>query len=226
MDEIKNNYNVVLENIRQIKNKYPDFENKFRLIAVSKTFHVKTICKLLDLGHKEFGENKLQEAEEKWSQLRKEYRDTVLHFIGPLQSNKVKRALEVFDYIHSIDREKIVKKIQDIYQKNDELRKKNPVLFVQINSGDEKQKAGVPLKDAYDFVKWSKEEIKLNISGLMCLPPVEDDPIKHFKALKELSNKLRLPFTSMGMTNDYLQAISCGATHVRIGSAIFGNRRK
>ena len=224
MEKLLSNYNSVLENIRKIKNNSLTFPEHFKLIAVSKTFGEDTISKLLENGHRVFGENKIQESENKWVKLKRKFDNIDLHFIGPLQSNKVKKALEIFNCIQSIDREKLVKRINNILNCNEELTSRNHQFFVQINTGDEEQKSGVKLKDAIEFVKWSKYEEKLNVVGLMCIPPITEDSTSHFVKLKKLSNELELPYTSMGMTNDYEQAINCGATHIRVGSAIFGKR--
>ena len=224
MSNIYNNYKSVLHNIRETKKKISNFPSDFKLIAVSKTFGESVILQLLEKGHRAFGENKVQEAEKKWIGLKKQYGNVDLHLIGPLQTNKTKKALEVFDCIHSIDREKLVKKIQNTLELDTSLKSKNHSFFVQVNTGEETQKSGINLKDTYDFVQWSKNEIKLNVVGLMCIPPVNEKPAKHFFKLKTLSDKLKLPFTSMGMTSDYLEAIEHGATHVRVGSAIFGKR--
>mgnify|MGYP001178436448 CR=1 FL=1 len=225
MEKLLDNYNSVLGNIRKIKNNSPSFPEDFKLIAVSKTFGENIISKLLEEGHRVFGENKIQEAENKWSNLKKKFKNIDLHFIGPLQSNKAKKALEIFNCIHSIDREKLVKKINDIFGCNEELKSKNHKFFVQVNTGDEEQKSGIRFKDTIEFVKWSKYEQNLNVVGLMCIPPITQDSTFHFIKLKKLSDELELPYTSMGMTNDYEQAIKCGATHIRVGSAIFGKRQ-
>ena len=225
MENLLDNYNAVLENIRKIKNNSQTFPEHFKLIAVSKTFGEDVISKLLEKGHRIFGENKIQEAENKWTNLKKNFSDVDLHFIGPLQSNKAKKALEIFNCIHSIDREKLVNKINDIFEYNQELKSKNHKFFVQVNTGDEEQKSGIKFKDTVEFVKWSKYEQKLNVVGLMCIPPITQDSTYHFIKLKKLSDDLKLPFTSMGMTNDYEKAINCGATHIRVGSAIFGKRQ-
>jgi pyridoxal phosphate enzyme (YggS family) len=161
-----------------------------------------------------------REAQGKWPELRRETPDLHLHLIGPLQSNKAMDAVALFDVIHSIDRPKIAKAVADEMAR----QKKALKLFVQVNTGDESQKAGVSLKDADSFVRQCREEFGLTIQGLMCIPPVDADPAPHFRLLAEIAKRHGLPGLSMGMSGDFPEAIACGATHVRVGSAIFGTR--
>lgn len=190
------------------------------LIAVSKTFEALEIQPAINAGQRVFGENRVQEAQGKWPELRTAYPDIKLHLIGPLQSNKAADAVALFDAIHTIDRPKIAKAIAD------EMRKQNKQmqLFVQVNTGEELQKAGVMPSDAKAFVATCRNALGLNIAGLMCIPPVEEEPAVHFAFLAKLADELGLSGLSMGMSGDYETAISFGATHVRVGSAIFGSR--
>ncbi len=189
-----------------------------KLIAVSKTFSEDKIQLVIDQGHLIFGENKVQEATEKWVNLKKRNKKIELHLIGPLQSNKVKEALEVFDVIQTIDREKIVKKIKD------NLNRKEIKFFVQVNIGNESQKNGLKISEVDAFVRWCINDMNLRIDGLMCIPPIDDEPSYYFNLLTNLKESLKLEHASMGMSNDFAKAIQFGATYLRVGSAIFGNR--
>lgn len=190
------------------------------LIAVSKTFDADAIRPVMAAGQRVFGENRVQEAERKWPPLRSEFPDVKLHLIGPLQSNKAKEAVAFFDAIHTIDREKIARAIAD------EMTKQGRALdlFIQVNTGEEPQKAGVMPREAAAFVALCRDQLKLPIAGLMCIPPVEEEPAVHFAFLAKLARELRLSGLSMGMSGDFETAIAFGATHVRVGSAIFGTR--
>ncbi len=191
-----------------------------QLIAVSKTFDVAGIRPVLEAGQRVFGENRVQEAQGKWPALRSEFPDLKLHLIGPLQSNKSADAVALFDAIHTIDRPKIAKAIADETMK----QRRKLELFVQVNTGEEPQKAGVMPADAKAFVAMCRDELKLDIAGLMCIPPVEEEAAVHFAFLAKLAREMGLPGLSMGMSGDYETAIAFGATHVRVGSAIFGSR--
>ena len=190
------------------------------LIAVSKTFGADEIRPVLAAGQRVFGENRVQEAQSKWPALRVECPDLKLHLIGPLQSNKAADAVALFDAIHTIDRPKIAKAIADEIAKQGRMLD----LFVQVNTGEEPQKVGVMPADAKAFVAMCRSELKLDIIGLMCIPPVEEEPAVHFAFLAKMARELGLPGLSMGMSGDYETAIAFGATHVRVGSAIFGGR--
>jgi len=190
------------------------------LIAVSKTFGPDEILPVLEAGHRVFGENRVQEAQGKWPALRARYPDLRLHLIGPLQSNKTREAVALFDAIHSIDRPKIARAVAEEMAKQG----KRLQLFVQVNTGEESQKAGVIPRETAAFVKMCREELKLEIAGLMCIPPVEEEPAVHFAFLAKLAGELGLEGLSMGMSGDFETAIQFGATHVRVGSAIFGSR--
>jgi PLP dependent protein len=192
-----------------------------RLIAVSKTFGEDAIRPVLEAGQRLFGENRVQEAKSKWPALLQDFPNVELHLIGPLQSNKAKEAVALFDAIHSIDREKIARVVADEMK----VQGRRPELFVQVNTGEEPQKAGVMPKEAAAFVALCRDELKLEISGLMCIPPVEEEAAVHFAFLAKLANELGLKELSMGMSDDYETAIAFGATCVRVGSAIFGTRQ-
>ena len=205
-----------VKNLSDIKNK---INRNIKVIAVSKTFGPEKILPLLEFGHDHFGENKVQEAVKKWTDLKKKYRNINLHLIGKLQTNKVKLALSIFDYIHSVDSEKLAKKIYD-EQIN---QKKKIKIFIQVNIGNENQKSGtdkIKLRELYNYCK----SLNLDVIGLMCIPPISTNSEKFFKELNILNSELNLRELSMGMSSDYLVAVSSGATFVRIGSNIFGSR--
>ena len=190
-----------------------------KIIAVSKTFKIDKILPLIDYGHTDFGENKVQEALEKWTEIKNINSDLKLHLVGKLQTNKVKFALKLFDYIHSLDSEKLAKKISE------EQIKQNlkPKIFIQLNLGEESQKSGILKENLSDFYNFSKD-LGLNIIGTMCIPPFEKDPSKFFSIMSELNQKNNLSEISMGMSSDYLKAIEFNSTYLRIGSNIFGQR--
>lgn len=190
------------------------------LIAVSKTFEADAIRPVIAAGQRHFGENRVQEAKAKWPALKAEASGIILHLIGPLQSNKAKEAVELFDAIHSIDREKIARAVAE--EKKRQGRQLQ--LFVQVNTGEEPQKAGVMPRDAVAFVKMCRAELGLEIAGLMCIPPVDEEPAVHFAFLRKLAAEAGVTGLSMGMTDDFETAVEFGATHVRVGSAIFGGR--
>ena len=192
-----------------------------KVIAVSKTFSEQDILPLIEYGHVEFGENKVQEAQLKWSALKEKYNNLKLHMLGRLQTNKVKNAVEVFDYIHSLDNLKLANKISNEIQK----KAKKIKIFIQINLGDESQKSGINPSDLETFYKQCIE-LKLNIIGTMCIPPDNQDPKPFFKHLLSLNQKMNLSEISMGMTNDYLDALEYKSTFLRIGTGIFGKRTR
>ena len=189
------------------------------IIAVSKTFKIEYISNLIDHGHLHFGENKVQEAVEKWEKLKEIRKDLKLHLIGKLQTNKVKFAIKLFDYIHSLDNEKLAIKISSA-QKS---LSRDVKLFIQVNIGDEEQKSGIKEKDLFEFYKFCLD-LKLNVIGLMCIPPMDKNSNLYFKKMLELKNELKLNELSMGMSSDYLNALDFGSTYLRIGSEIFGQR--
>ena len=191
-----------------------------RLIVVSKTFGAPEITPVLAAGQRIFGENRVQEAKAKWPALKAEFPTLELHLIGPLQSNKAKEAVELFDAIHSIDREKIARALAEEMKKQG----RRLELFVQVNTGEEPQKAGVPPRDLPALLALCRDELKLEIAGLMCIPPVEEEAALHFAFLAKLAAENGLAGLSMGMSDDFETAVAFGATHVRVGSAIFGSR--
>ena len=194
--------------------------NKFpKIIAVSKTFKIENINPLIEYGHIDYGENKVQEAQEKWSLVKDQNKNIKLHLIGRLQTNKVKLAVKLFDYIHSLDSKKLADKIS-LHQKEQNLQTK---LFIQVNIGDEKQKSGILKSEVVDFYNYCKS-LDLDILGLMCIPPFNKDSTEFFKEMRVLNEKIKMEDLSMGMSSDYLHAIENGSTFVRIGSSIFGQR--
>jgi PLP dependent protein len=190
------------------------------LIAVSKTFDADVITPVIEAGQRVFGENRVQEAKAKWPGLILAYPGTVLHLIGPLQSNKAKEAVALFDAIHSVDRPSICEALA----KEIESQKRRPELFIQLNTGEEPQKAGIAPSDADGFIASCRDTYGLSISGLMCIPPVDDAPAPHFALTAKIAARNGLKNLSMGMSADFAIAIQFGATHVRVGSAIFGKR--
>jgi len=191
-----------------------------KIIAVSKTFNKDKIIPLIEHGHIDFGENKVQEAMTKWSEIKEKYKNLKLHMIGKLQTNKVKYAVKIFDYIHSVDNLKLAQKISQEQVKI----KKNIKLFIQINIGNEAQKSGININDLEIFYKNCTQELKLNVIGIMCIPPNDENIDKYFSKMNELKEKFNFDELSMGMSNDYLIAAKYGATFLRIGSKIFGSR--
>ena len=189
------------------------------IIAVSKTFNLDHIMHLIDHGHMHYGENKVQEAIEKWSELKLDKKNLSLHMLGKLQTNKVKNAVKIFDYIHSVDNLKLAKKIKVEQEKYN----KNIKIFIQINLANEEQKSGIKKKDLNSFYKECLS-LNLNVIGLMCLPPETINPIKFFEELYNLNTKLNLTELSMGMSADYIDALKFNSTFLRIGSKIFGER--
>jgi len=190
-----------------------------KVIAVSKTFKLEKILPLIEYGHLDYGENKVQEAIDKWSSIKSKNQNIRLHLIGRLQTNKVKHAIKIFDYIHSLDSMKLAKKIADEQDKQNKKLK----LFIQVNIGDEQQKSGVNKNQIKDLIDFSKK-LDLNVIGLMCIPPINEKPEKYFKEIKLLNKEFNLEEISMGMSSDYLKAVENSSTYLRIGSSIFGNR--
>ncbi len=215
-----------VQKLNLVKNKVKEIVLKKQLkivpqiIAVTKTFSSDKITPLLDIGHVHFGENKIQEAESKWHEIKQKYTNAQLHMLGKLQTNKAKKAVKLFDYIHSLDNAKLANKLSQ-YEK--ELDKKVKI-FIQVNLADESHKSGILLKDLNSFYNYCTKNLSLNIIGLMCLPPINSDSKKYFQTLKKFSEKLKLANLSMGMSADYEQAILNGSTFLRLGTAIFGAR--
>jgi len=215
MINIVESFNKIKLNIKKIKPQKP-----VNIVAVSKTFSLDHIKPLIDAGHSHFGENKVQEAVSKWSLIKKEKANLNLHMIGKLQSNKAKKAFEIFDYIHSLDNPKLA----DILSKCEKDNNKSLKYFIQVNVGSELQKSGIPFSEVDGFYNYCTKEINLNVIGLMVIPPNEKNSIKYFKVLNELNSSLGLKDLSMGMSADFEQAIRYNSTFVRIGSLIFGSR--
>ena len=197
-----------------------DLKKNVNIIAVSKTFSIDHIKPLIDFGHTHFGENKVQEAATKWTEVKKEKPNIKLHMVGKLQSNKAKSAVEIFDYIHSLDNQKLA----DVLSKVQNNKNKFLKYFIQVNIGNEIQKSGISIPELDDFYNYCVNEKKLEIIGLMIIPPNDNNTIKYFKTVNELNSSLALKELSMGMSADYLEALNHGATFVRIGSSIFGER--
>ena len=212
----------VVNNLITIKEKLQlnNSEKIPNIIAVSKTFSISEISPLINFGHIHFGENKVQEAIEKWTDIKNDFKNIKLHMIGKLQSNKAKQAVRLFDYIHSLDNLKLAEKIS-VEQKK---IKKNVKIFIQVNIGDENQKSGIDIKNLKDFYNECINKFDLDIIGLMCIPPNTNDIKNYFVKMKNLSNEIKPKELSMGMSNDFVEASQNGATFIRVGSKIFGNR--
>ena len=217
---ILENYREVLENVVLAAKDAERKPESVTLVAVTKTHGAEKILPLLKAGHRTFGENRVQEAEKKWPALKAEFPDARLHLIGGLQTNKAKEAVALFDVIESVDRPELAEKLAA------EMKKQNRPLpcFVQVNTGEEPQKSGIAPKNAVGFVRECREKYGLNVVGLMCIPPVDDEPAPHFAFLKKLAREAGVRELSMGMSGDYPLAVQQGATFVRVGSAIFGER--
>lgn len=190
------------------------------LVTVSKTFAAEDIRPVIEAGQKVFGENRVQESQAKWPSLKDDFEDLELHLIGPLQSNKAKDAVALFDVIQTIDREKIARAVSDAARQLE----RSVRVFVQVNTGEEPQKAGISPAETHDFVNRCRNEHGLQVDGLMCIPPIDEEPALHFALLEKLGNAAGVSALSMGMSADFETAIDFGATHVRVGSAIFGAR--
>ena len=215
MNTIIERYNKIKLNIESAKP-----IQKVNIIAVSKTFPLEHIEPLINHGHQNFGENKVQEAVSKWSKKKEENENIKLHMIGKLQSNKSKDAVKLFDYIHSLDSQKLA----DSLAKHQISLKKNLKYFIQVNIGNEIQKSGIPVSELDSFYNYCKYKINLNVIGLMVIPPNDNNSEKYFKSLNELNKSLALKDLSMGMSADYIEAVKHGSTFVRVGSSIFGER--
>ena len=216
-DTVKNLLNI--ENNIKINLKKFNINNTIKVIAVSKTFKIDKILPLINYGHSDFGENKVQEAVDKWSDIKKTNPKIMLHMIGRLQTNKVKFAVDLFDYIHSVDSKKLAKKIADEQKKIN----KSIKIFLQVNIGDEVQKSGINKDEIKQLISYS-QEVGLNVIGLMCIPPANLDPKLYFEQMSGLNKSLGFTELSMGMSSDFLEAIKYSATYVRVGSSIFGQR--
>jgi len=210
-------YMSCLDNFKVIKEELSKLQNKANLVVVTKNMSFETILSIIKVGHLSFGENKVQEAKIKWSEFLKHNINIKLHLIGKLQSNKAKEAFSLFDFIHTLDNEKLAKIFTDL-EKNSEKRIK---YFIQVNIANEIQKNGIDPSLVKEFVNYCRNDLDLNIVGLMCIPPFDLDPSPFFKKMQELKSNNNLNELSMGMSSDYKKALNCGSTYLRIGSAIF-----
>ena len=210
----------ILSNYQKIVNDINLTKKKVTIIAVSKTFNINQIMPLIHFGHKDYGENKVQETLDKWKPNLLNENKIKLHMLGRLQSNKVNEAVKIFSYIHSLDSEKLALKLSYA----EKTINKNLSYFIQVNITSESQKSGIALNQVDDFINFCLNDLRLNVIGLMCLPPINVDPVPFFKKLNIIGTRNNLNNFSMGMSQDYLQAINLGATYVRIGSGIFGTR--
>lgn len=220
MSDSAANLSDILARIEAARKKAVAPASSTTLIAVTKTHDADAIRPVLDAGHRVFGENRVQEAMGKWPALREDYKSIELHLIGPLQSNKTREAVETFDAIHSLDRPKLAHALKAELEK----AAKPMTLFIQVNTGEEPQKAGIAPQEAAAFVTLCRDELKLPVKGLMGIPPNNENPAPHFALLQKIARENGLPLLSMGMSGDFESAIKFGATHVRVGSAIFGER--
>ena len=215
---------IIVDRFKKIKSNINNLDNSktINIVAISKTFSIEHIEPLLNIGHDHFGENKVQEAMSKWREIKKKNSNLKLHMVGKLQSNKSKKAVELFDFIHSLDN----KKLADNLSKAETEIKKNLKYFIQVNIGKEDQKSGVSLNDLNEFFSYCTKEKKLNVIGLMCIPPNDNNEEKYFEIMSERNKLLNLKNLSMGMSSDYLKAIKYHANFLRIGSGIFGERNQ
>mgnify|MGYP001256251393 CR=1 FL=1 len=216
-----------IEKLKFIKNKINEIivekqlKTKPQIIVITKTFPIDNVVPLIEDGHIHYGENKIQEAEKKWLSIKKKYKNLYLHMVGKLQSNKAKKAVDLFDYIHSLDNEKLALKISQ-YQKE---VNKDVKLFIQVNIGNEKQKSGITMDNLKNFYEYCVNDLSLNVIGLMCLPPMDENSDKYFKLLKKNSDDLNLKELSMGMSSDFDNAVINGSTFLRLGTIIMGERK-
>ena len=214
--------NTIVERFNKIKLNISKTENAdtTKIVAVSKTFPLSHVMPLINYGHIHYGENKVQEADAKWTSIKKERKNLKLHLVGKLQSNKAKRAVEIFDYIHSLDSQKLA----DVLSKSQNEINKSINYFIQVNIGNENQKSGIPYNEVDAFYSYCTKENNMNVLGLMAIPPNDKNKDKYFKSLSELNSSLALKELSMGMSSDYMNALEHKATFLRIGSLIFGDR--
>ena len=207
------NYVQILENISKYSTK------NVKMVAVSKNHSVESIKTAINSGIRIFGENRVQEAEKKFTNLKSKFQNIELHLTGPLQTNKVKNAIKIFDLFQTLDREKLAKE----FSKHTEFIK-NKTFFIQVNIGGEKTKSGILPEIADDFITYCRQDLKLNIAGLMCIPPINQNPTFYFKNLNDIATRNNIDHLSMGMSNDYIDGLKCGATYIRVGTLLFGNR--
>ena len=215
---------IIVDRFKKIKSNINSLDNSktINIVAISKTFSIEHIKPLLNIGHDHFGENKVQEAISKWREIKKSDSNLKLHMVGKLQSNKSKKAVELFDYIHSLDN----KKLADSLSKAELETKRNIKYFIQVNIGNEDQKSGISLNDLNEFFSYCTSKKKLNVIGLMCIPPNDNNEEKYFEIMSEKNKLLNLKNLSMGMSSDYLKAAKYHANFLRIGSGIFGERNQ
>ena len=214
MNNIVERFEKIKLNISKVEN------NNAKIVAISKTFSLSHIMPLINHGHNHFGENKVQEADVKWHNIKKEKPDLMVHLVGRLQSNKVKKAVEIFDYIHSLDSQKLA----DMLSESQTKINKKINYFIQVNIGNETQKSGIPFNEVDAFYNYCTKENNMNILGLMAIPPNDENTEKYFQSLSELNQSLGLKEMSLGMSSDYMTALKYKATYLRIGSSIFGER--
>ncbi len=207
-----------IDNYRKIQSEIENLEKNSQIIVVSKNHPKEAVELALDYGVRIFGENRVQEAKKKFSDLRLTFSDLELHLTGPLQTNKVKDAIGIFDVFHTLDREKLARE----FVKQENLNNKK--FFIQVNTGKEKNKSGIYLEELKGFIEYCKFDLKLNVVGLMCIPPIDDEPKKHFSILAKAASENKLPQLSMGMSADYIDAIKLNTTYVRVGTLLFGKR--
>ena len=209
--------NTYLQNFLSIKNEILTNNNKITIVVVTKSVEFDEIKDILEYGHLDFGENRVQNSVTKWEKIKNIYPNIKLHFIGKAQSNKAEEIVNFFSYVHSLDNKNLAQQ----FLKAEKKLNKNIKYFIQINTGSELQKSGISIAESSEFIRYCVNELKLNIIGLMCLPPIKDNPVSHFSLLRDIAKKNNLQHLSMGMSNDYLEAISNKSTFVRIGSKIF-----
>ncbi len=222
MNEIEKNLLLLNQKINKACKTYGRNAFDVELIAVSKTVEQEKIMLAIKAGVKNFGENYIKESQEKWPAIKQKFPEIKLHFIGHLQSNKAGEAIDLFDCIASLDSEKLARELQKEIKK----QKKNPEIFIQINIGEESQKSGIAPQKAHEFIKFAKSECELNVVGLMAVPPSDEEPSPYFALLAKIAKENGLKQLSMGMSSDFEDAIAMGSTHVRVGTAIFGEREK
>ncbi len=213
---------IIIDRFQKIKSNIDKFDNTklINIVAVSKTFTLDHIMPLIEYGHCHYGENKVQEADAKWRDIKLKKKDLKLHMIGKLQSNKAKKAVELFDYVHSLDNQKLA----DVLSKHQSQLNRSLKYFIQVNIGQEHQKSGIPFGEVDAFYTYCMKEKNLNVLGLMAIPPNDNNTEKYFKSLSELNSSLGLKDLSIGMSSDYMLALNHKATYLRIGSSIFGDR--
>ena len=214
------NLMTIKEKINQAAKACDREEDSVTLVAVSKVHVAETIIPVLEAGQRIFGENRVQEAAGKWPAMKESFPGVELHLIGPLQTNKVRQAIYLFDVIETVDRPKLARALARIFDEEN----KSCDIYVQVNTGHESQKAGIAPEDADNFITLCRDELGLPVKGVMCIPPFDEDGVPHFKMLKEIADRNNIKTISMGMSGDYEHAIENGATHVRVGTAIFGKR--